>query len=239
MTIAAAREARQLLNEGGSGVMSSLSLEVPGYPFGSVVQYCLDYAGRPVILISALAEHTKNLMADPRCSLMVMAAGDEPLASGRLTLLGRVEPLSADEVDEVSPRYYRYFPDMSDFHRQLDFRFYRLRVERIRYVAGFARVQWLEPGAVLLASPFSPPQESGMVEHMNADHQDAIQDYLNMFGLTPGVEDSLSMAGLDAEGIHLKVGKRLIRIPFDVPVSSPLGAREALVALAKKARNSL
>lgn len=142
-----AHEARQLLSAGSIGLLSTHSAEMQGYPFGSLVQYCLDVQGHPIILISALAEHTRNLLASPHCSLLVVQGGEEPLANARLTLLADATQLPSDQVEIVAERFYRLFPKMRDFHRTLDFCFYRLSVVRIRYIAGFAKVHWISPEA--------------------------------------------------------------------------------------------
>lgn len=231
-------EARALLQIAYQGVLSTQSRDMPGYPFGSVAPYCLDGEGRPLFLISELAQHTKNLRSDPRCSFIVIEGGEDIQANARLTLVGECEPLADDAaIEAAAARYYRYFPDSQDFHRIHDFRFFRLQPQRCRYIGGFGRIHWLSPEAVLRANPFSPEQEAGIVAHMNADHADALRHYcrqaaVNMAGEAP------VMAGLDAEGMHLRLGARIVRIPFPdgSTATTPLAAREVLVAMARAGR---
>lgn len=236
MKAEAGAEARALLLEGYQGVLSTHSQEMPGYPFGSVAPYCLDGAGRPLLLISELAQHTKNLRADPRCSFIVVAYGEDIQVNARLTLVGECEPL-LDEADiaAAADRYYRYFPDATDFHRIHDFRFFRLEPRRCRYIGGFGRIHWVEPAPVLLANPFAGEAEADIVAHMNEGHAEALLHFCRQAGLAAG--DALPrMTGIDAGGIHLRLSARIVRIPFPAPVNTPGQARAALVALARAER---
>src|SRR5213078_3173019 len=104
-------EARRLFLQQSFGVLSTISLDVPGYPFGSITPYCADRQCRPVIYISSIAQHTQNILADPRVSLTVLENADsgDVQARGRLTCIANARPLSPDE-DDVRERYFRYFP---------------------------------------------------------------------------------------------------------------------------------
>lgn len=236
MKAGAGAEARALLLEGYQGVLSTHSRELPGYPFGSVAPYCLDAAGLPLLLISELAQHTKNLRADPRCSFIVVAPGEDIQVSARLTLVGECEPLQGEtDLAAAAERYYRYFPDATDFHRIHDFRFFRLTPRRCRYIGGFGRIHWVEPAPVLLANPFAGAAEADIVAHMNEDHAEALLHYCRQAGLAAG-ETPPRMTGIDAEGLHLRLGARLVRISFPAPVATPGQARAALVALARAGR---
>lgn len=236
MKAEAGAEARALLLDAYQGVLSTHSKEMPGFPFGSVAPYCLDAEGRPLFLISELAQHTKNLRADPRCSFIVVAHGEDIQANARLTLVGECRPLAdAADIEGAAARYYRYFPDSTDFHRVHDFRFFRLEPLRCRYIGGFGRIHWVEPGPVLLGNPFAGEREADIVAHMNQDHAEALAHYCRQAGLDPAGQP-LAMAGIDAEGVHLRLGARLLRIPFPAPVATPGQAREALVILARAGR---
>lgn len=228
--------ARELLLSVAQGVLSTQSKEMPGYPFGSVVPYCLNAAGEPVFLISDIAQHTKNVKADPHCSLIVVAGGDDVQAEARLTLVGDCVPVPAEEVDAVSARYSSFFPESRDYHKTHDFSFYVLKTRRCRFIGGFGNINWLAPEAVLLANPFPGEREAGMVGHMNADHADAILHYCSQYGIAVPEGVQPFMTGVDSEGIHLRVGKRHARIAFQTPVTTPLAAREALVAMARAGR---
>ncbi|MFZ5560928.1 MAG: HugZ family protein [Pseudomonadota bacterium] len=232
----AGAEARALLLGACQGVLSTHSQDMPGYPFGSVAPYCLDGEGRPLFLVSELAQHTKNLRADPRCSFIVIARGEDIQANARLTLVGECGPLQGEtDIDAAALRYYRYFPDALDFHRLHDFRFFRLTPRRCRFIGGFGRIHWLGLEAVLKPNPFAGAHEAGIVAHMNADHADALAHYCRQAGVAPE-QAAPVMAGIDGEGIHIRLGARILRIPFAAPVGTPAQARAALAALAGAGR---
>ncbi|MCY4337575.1 MAG: pyridoxamine 5'-phosphate oxidase family protein, partial [Gammaproteobacteria bacterium] len=113
--------ARSLMMSEYQGILSTHSLEAQGYPFGSVTPYCFDRQGRPVIQISRIAQHTKNILADPKVSLLVMERnGDDVQANGRVTYLGQAQQVAPDDKDTIE-RYYRFFPDARDYHKTHDF----------------------------------------------------------------------------------------------------------------------
>lgn len=229
-------EARALLTAESSGVLSTLSVDVAGYPFGSVVPYCLDRSGRPVILISRIAQHYKNVMADRRASLIVLdRTSDDVQVNGRLTCLADVFKVPEAEIDDAADRYYRFFPQSTDYHKIHDFEFFRLEPVRYRYIGGFGRIHWIEPAKLALANPFSAAEERGMAEHMNADHVDAMRSYCRLAGVPVADGVTPAFAGADAEGFHLLVGARLVRFRFETRVSTGAEVRRELVALARRA----
>src|SRR6476646_893255 len=147
-TIDKVRAARELLCGNSFGVLSTISLDVPGYPFGSVTPYCLDENGQLIIYISNIAQHTRNIMADPRLSLTVVedADSDDVQARGRVTCIANGRQV--DESPEnagVSARYFRYFPSSRQYDRTHDFTFFRLELVRIRFIGGFGQIFWLDP----------------------------------------------------------------------------------------------
>src|SRR5450432_4278579 len=102
-----ARQARELFRSARSGVLSSHSTKFPGYPYGSALPHITDHGGRPVVLISHLAEHTHNLEADGRVSFLVSDAGEDLQASSRAALLGDAHPLKHPAA--IQARYLRFF----------------------------------------------------------------------------------------------------------------------------------
>ncbi len=228
-----AAEARALLLKCYDGVLSTLSVSVAGYPFGSVVPFCLDRAGNPIILIADIAQHTKNVKADPKVSLILFDRTSHDLqANGRLTLLADAMLVDTTDTD-TSERYYRYFPDSRDYDRTHGFQFWRLHPRRLRFIGGFGAIHWFEPSDVLTGNPFTAEEETGMAEHMNADHIDAMRRYCVPHLAVTGAVPSPSFAGCDRDGFHLVVGQQVIRIPFQSPVNNVLEVRKALVALAR------
>lgn len=231
MSETAAKHARELLLKEYHGVLSTHSNAVQGFPFGSVVPYCLDEQGRPLILISRIAQHTHNLLEDRKCSLLVGERGAEDVqAAGRLTILAEAEQIDeAPAIEAAAARYYRYFPDACDYHRSHDFDFWRLQPVRNRYIGGFGAIHWL--AQVTLANPHAGEAERSMVEHMNADHADAIAHYVELAGLPR--HEPAQLVGIDSEGFHLRIGKALHWLPFPTSCNNPGAVRQALVLLAR------
>ena len=229
MSIPATTQARHLLLREYRGVLSTHSKAMPGFPFGSVVPYCLDAEGNPLILISRIAQHTHNLQLDPKCSLLVGERGAEDVqAVGRLTLLAEAVKLADDAIEQAAERYYRYFPESRNYHSAHDFDFWVLRPVRHRYIGGFGAIHWLDD--VTLANPFAGSVETGMVEHMNEDHAKAIAHYVQLAGLP--AHESAQLAGIDSEGLQLRIGHGVYWLPFASPCNTPIQVRQALVSLA-------
>ncbi|WP_285351170.1 DUF2470 domain-containing protein [Pseudomonas sp. ME-P-057] len=230
MSNSANRQARALLLKEYRGVLSTHSKSMPGYPFGSVVPYCLDDEGRPLILISRIAQHTHNLQLDAKCSLLVGERGAEDVqAVGRVTLMAEAEKITDGvRIEAAAQRYYRYFPESESYHSAHDFDFWVLKPVRYRYIGGFGAIHWLDD--VALANPFAGPAEIGMVEHMNDDHTKAIAHYVELAGLPATLPAVL--VGIDSEGMHLRIGQSLYWLAFAEPCNTPTQVRQALVQLA-------
>lgn len=230
-----ATTARRLIREHYWGVLSTHSKKFPGYPFGSVVPVCPDYNGSPLILISTLAQHTQNIQQAAHVSLTLLDnPGNSVQTDARVTLLADAGPVPAEQIEAVAERYYRFFPDSRGYHTELDFLFYRLDVIAIRYIGGFGRIHWLAPD-LLTANPFRPEEERGILDHMNADHANALADYWRHAGL-PLHESPVTMVAMDAESIVLRHDQRMQTLPLLQPVNSPADARQCLVAMARQAR---
>jgi len=142
---AAIRAARALLAAESVGVLSTISVHRPGFPYGSVTPYALSAAGAPLLLLSRLAAHTKNLLADPRASLFVgdRSAAEDPQAGARVSLMGQVAPLPAADEPDARARYLAVWPRAADYLALGDFSFWRLSIEEARLIAGFGEIRWL------------------------------------------------------------------------------------------------
>ncbi|HRH80263.1 MAG TPA: DUF2470 domain-containing protein [Thiobacillaceae bacterium] len=227
------REARQFVRGMQQGVLSTLSRRLEGFPFGSVAPFMLDHAGRPVILISTLAEHTKNIDADPRVSLIVQPFADDMQNTGRATVLGRAERLP--DKDTLGPRYLRYFPQAQGYFAMHDFSFYRIEPVRIRWIGGFGKIHWVEPPTYLLDEFPLAAQEDAILAHMNADHRDSLSDYCRHgHGVEAGDEE---MIGIDPDGFDVRADGRILRFDFPDLVTDAQGARTALVELTRRCRS--
>jgi len=231
MSEQAKRQARELLLREYRGVLSTQSKAMPGFPFGSVVPYCLDAQGWPLILISRIAQHTYNLKVDGKCSLLVAERGaDDVQAVGRLTLLAEARMLDeAADIAAAAEHYYRYFPESRGYHDAHDFDFWRLQPVRWRYIGGFGAIHWLDE--VAQANPFAGDTERRMLEHMNSDHADAIAHYVALSGLP--LTEPAQMVGIDREGFHLRIGQSLHWLAFPISCNTAGEVREALVRLAR------
>lgn len=226
----AASEARRLLSRCTHGVLSTHSVTVEGYPLGSITPYVLDPQGLPLILISSIAQHTKNLIRNPKCSLTLSEPEvDDVQASGRLSVLADASPLTDAEA-ALGERYMRFFPDARDYEQAHDFAFWRLTPVRLRYIGGFGKIHWLDPAQALRPNPFSVEQETGAVAHMNRDHADAVAKYCEFAGLnTAGRRPE--MTGVDAEGLYIRIGHAVHRVGFREPVESMDALRKTTIAM--------
>ena len=143
----AAESARQLLAAESVGVLSTISIHRPGYPYGSVTPYALAADGAPLLLLSRLAAHTQNLGADPRASLFVgdRDAVADPQAGARVSLLGRAAPLpvDGDANADARQRYLARWPRAADYFALGDFALWRFAIEEARLIAGFGDIRWL------------------------------------------------------------------------------------------------
>lgn len=234
-----AERARTLMAGLSTGTLSTLSED--GYPHGSYVTFALD-GSDPVFLVSTLASHTKNLLRDSRASLMAHEAEHpDPLANGRLTLLGRVAKL--DDPGGARDAYLAAHPGAAYYADFKDFAFWRLTVERLRYIGGYGRMSWVDVDAwrAAAADPLAA-HVAGIVAHMNEDHADACVAYARAFTRAKDA-DAVEMTSIDRYGFELSVqterGPRPARIAFTEEVTTPDGARKALVALVREARAAL
>ncbi|OGX04098.1 MAG: hypothetical protein A3G87_03810 [Omnitrophica bacterium RIFCSPLOWO2_12_FULL_50_11] len=226
--------ARRLLLSQKYGVLSTHSLEVPGYPFGSITPYCLDRQGHAIILISNLAQHFKNIRANPKVSLTIVEGrGPEVQAQGRLTYLADAVGLEASEQD-ARERYYTYFPDSREFTESHGFFFFRLKPVKLRFIGGFGKIDWIEPDQFFLPNPFTGEEEKSILTHMNQNHREALRSYLRRFKeIDVKDEEAVTMVGIDGEGFDLLATGRMIRFSFEKFIANMNEARQALVAMSR------
>ncbi|MFN0119252.1 MAG: HugZ family protein [Blastocatellia bacterium] len=138
---------RRLLEQERHGVLSTISLKCDGWPFGSVTPYALSAAGTPLILVSGLAEHTRNLVADPRVSLFVQDTSrlSNPQAAARVTLLGRATPVAEEGIETAATLYLARFPEAGQMFQLGDFRLFSVQPWQARYIGGFGEMFWARP----------------------------------------------------------------------------------------------
>lgn len=236
-----AERARTLMYLGRIGSLSTLSRKQPGFPFGSVMPYGLDEQGRPVFLISTMAMHTQNLQADPRASLLVTqedSTGD-PLGASRVTLVGNVQRIPEPEVAEARALYLARYANSKYWVDFEDFSFYRMEVVDVYYVGGFGVMGWVAASEYVVSRPDPLADAMGdIIQHMNADHRDALLLLARKFA---GIEaQEGTMTAVDRLGFQVRLkmqeGMRGARIAFSREVSNSVETRTVLVEMVRQAR---
>ena len=228
--------ARHLVRSRDKAVLAVLARAgVPeaGGPYASLVQVAFDHDGAPLLLISTLADHTKNLLADPRVSLLFDGTHGlaEPLTGARVSLQGTAAPT---DDPRHRARYLARFPAAAMYAGFKDFAFWRVTPGRAHQVAGFGRISWFERFACE-ATPALAEAEADIVAHMNQDHADAVRLYAQLAGESEG---AWTMTGVDPEGVDIRDHERgrPARLRFDKIAADAETARVELVRLVKRAR---
>ena len=175
----AAIAARGLMRSAAAGILATQSVAVEGYPLGSVVPFALMPDGRCVVYVSRIAQHTKNFEQDQRASLTVVEAdlsgqGGDPQALGRVSLLGDASRLEGADLEVARARYETFFPESRGHSGVHDFDYWAIEPVRVRYIAGFGAIHWVEREAFCLPTAEWQAGETGIVAHMNDDHRDAM-----------------------------------------------------------------
>ena len=230
--------AKSLIRSGKQGALATL-MPGSGDPYCSLVNLATAADGSPVLLISALALHTRNILADARVSLMIDERRDgDPLEGARVMISGAAAKVErADELAPIRRRYLARHPGAEGYVDFPDFAFFKIAVRSVHLVAGFGRIVTLA-GAQALTDLTGADEvvaaEEGAVRHMNEDHMDANALYATrLLGAQSG---PWRISGLDPDGADLALGQRTLRLPFPERVTSAVSLRKMLVALAVEAR---
>jgi putative heme iron utilization protein len=226
--------AKKLLREGRSGALATL-MQDSGDPYCSLVNVATAADGSPLLLISTLAVHTRNILADPRVSLMIdeRKQGD-PLEGARIMLLGTAEPIADNDIRR---RYLVRQPEAEMYVGFTDFSFYRMMLKGAHLVAGFGRIVDLEPADVLTPTDDAAEliaAEPEIVAHMNEDHAEACRLYATK--LLGAADGAWRCVGCDPEGMELQIERTALRLPFPQRVRAPGVLRQVLKQLAEQAR---
>lgn len=235
----AVRLAKTLLRTARYGALAVLDPET-GAPLASRVATATDVDGAPLILVSSLSAHTAALLADPRCSLLLGEPGKgDPLAHPRISLFCRAARREAEtpEHARAARRYLNRHPKAKLYAGFADFSFFRLEPEGAGLNGGFARAYRLTREDLLTRSPALDAlaeREQGAIDHMNADHADAVVAYARHFAQASGSDWRLT--GIDAEGIDLAAGDATLRVFFAETLQNADALRETLVRMAGQAR---
>ena len=227
--------AKKLLREGRSGALATL-MPSAGDPYCSLVNVATAIDGAPLLLLSNLALHTKNIQTDARVSLMLDERKEgDPLEGARIMLMGTC----AKTEPSVAGAYLRRHPEAEMFANFGDFAFYRMEIRRAHLVAGFGRI--VDVNAKDLLADLSDAQglieaESGAIAHMNEDHADACRLYATKLLGAP--DGDWRCVGIDPDGLELQQGRRALRLPFPQRITAPGPLRAVLKQLADQARAS-
>lgn len=219
-----------------ASLATALARDGSAWPYASLVLVAVDHDASPLLLLSDLADHSRNIAADPRVALLFdgTAGWKDPLAGPRATVLGRI--LRADEP-HLKTRFIARHPGAALYAGFKDFHLYRVAVERAHLVAGFGEIHWLAGEDVLFDAGDAAPlaaAEAGIVAHMNQDHSEAVAVIAHhVLGLQG---DGWTLIAIDPEGADLSNGEVLARVPFDRPVRDEQSARAELVRLTQRAR---
>lgn len=231
---AAATAARRLLRAARTGALATLSAGYDGHPYASAVPYVCDHAGRPLLLVSRLAEHTRNLARDPRASLLAWEPGDEVQARARVTVLGDALELADQQAPRA--RWLRARPDDARLLALGDFSFHRLEPRRVRHIAGFGAIHWHEAGSLLAPADALEAAEDEIVAHMNDDHAATMRLYCrHVHGIDPS---DATLVGVDCDGFDARADGRLLRFGFPELAPDAAAVRRQFVALAAAARTA-
>ena len=238
-----AERVRTLLALTSIATLSTQSRKHRGFPFGSLMPFASDDAGRPIFLISNMAMHTQNLKADPRCSLFLTqpAADSDPLGAARATIVGNAQPIPDNERNSAKELYLvrhdnsRYWVDFADFS------FFRLEPVDLYYVGGFGVMGWVTaedyqtaaPDPLTLAAP-------AILAHMNEDHVDSM---ILLARTQAQIEASeAAMTSVDRLGFSLRLktaeGMKGVRINFPREVTDARQTRAVLVEMVQAARST-
>jgi putative heme iron utilization protein len=229
--------ARSLLRRSRQGALATL-VAGSGDPYCSLVNVASNWDGSPILLISRLALHTRNILADSRASLMLdERAGGDPLEGARIMLAGRAE--QAGDADEVilRRRYLNAHPSAEAFVNFKDFSFFKIKPAAAHLVAGFGRIVDLKPEQFLTDISDADAlleAEQGAIKHLNADHREAMNLYATK--LLGAEQADWRCTGCDPDGIDMQADTKTLRLEFPERVTNRTALRKMLIRLAAEAR---
>jgi len=228
---------RGLMRRARSATLATALADEGGRAYASLVTVACDVDASPILLLSRLAEHTRNLEADPRASLLFENASGRanPQTGPRATVMGTIQ---TSDDERHARRFLARHPSAARYAGFGDFAFYTMSVERVHYVGGFSRAIWMDGAnarADRTAVEAIAAAEPSVLDHMNADHADAIDLYANRLLDRRGA--GWTMVAVDPEGCDLRRGHSTARLDFPEPVEDAGALREVLVDLARQARS--
>ena len=229
--------ARRLIRTGRLATLATLDTETDGGPYASLALTACGHDAAPLLLLSGLARHSRNIAADGRVSLLFAKSSREAIAQGRASVVGRAEPCD-DPL--LKNRFLARHATAQSIAQFADFRLYRVAVDSVHFVGGFGNIHTLDRTEVMFdttASNALAAAETDIIEHMNTDHSESVNLYAHNLVGRPGM--GWRLIGVDPEGIDLGRNDADARLDFASAVSTPEEARAALVKLAHAARGEI
>lgn len=221
-----AREARCLLRAHRYGVLSTLSKKFDGHPFGSIAPYLTDHDGSVLLFISGLAEHTKNILNDPRVSLVTHDQYDARIQTqGRVTVVGQAHRL--EDRAHYAARWLRHFPENAQLFELGDFSFFRIVPQSVRHVAGFGQARWIMSHFTVPSCPLMTQEEEAIARV----DMETLRRILELRGISA---ERIQILGIDCDGFDLDTDGRMLRLDFAEPVADADSALAALSLMSKK-----
>jgi heme iron utilization protein len=217
---------RKLLRRARTCCLSTLNAADQG-PYGSIASLATDVAGHPLLLISKLALHTQNLMADGRASVLVseLPASGDPLTGPRVTVMGK---FASVESEDVKRRYLARHPAAAFYAGFADFSYWRMTPESIHGVAGFGRIATLNASEVFPDAGEMAELEPSAIQHMNEDHAGAVQNYARLLKAEGG---PWKIEAIDGDGCDLVHDAQSRRLEFPAPVTTAESLRATFASL--------
>ncbi|WP_150466379.1 HugZ family protein [Francisella sp. SYW-9] len=230
----AAFRARRVVRQKLYGVLSTQLISMPGYPFGSMVEYAINQQGNIVVYIANLSQHTRNINVDNKVSLTII--GDETTdirATPRVTIIGSIRKSNLEDNKEI---YSLFFPNKAGFSSHKGFNYCEIEIERVRFIGGFGDAHWIKKDDFCLKQNFTGDSISSVVKHINEENLELIKLCYQLHVLNQTYYSELKMIYFDQEGLWLQSEYKNHYINFEKPVETLESLKTAFIEMGKKAR---
>jgi putative heme iron utilization protein len=230
-------DAKVLTRSEHSGVLSTHSLSVKGFPFGSVIPFMMNHTGELILYASDIAQHSRNMKTNSKVSMCIYnGANQDSQINARVTLLGNAHVIGpqSDYADD----YFMLFPQAKEYVAAHDFQFYKIVPERIRYIGGFGEIYWFNTDDWNNASPKWISNRQSMIDHMHQDHADALALMLNYQHGTQAQLGQVTMLSVCQEGFHVHYQSRIYFIAYTQSCIEVTDIRKQMINLTHQQRES-
>lgn len=233
MTEQAGFEVRKIIRAARA---ATLATQLDGQPFASLVTPACGPDLAPLLWLSTLSEHTRQLLREPRCALLFTGPAEEanPQTAPRVTLTGIAERI---EEPTLKARWLARHPYAAIYADFGDFSLWKVKPGGALMVGGFARAKRLRMAELLpdsAAVAAIAAAEAGILQHVNTDHPDAVAAIAQ--GLLGGGSGAWRLTAADVDGLDLALGERVLRLDFSAPADGPESIREELIRAARRGR---